>query len=150
DGTAPLPAIPLVRTTVASTVGWPRESRISRASTRSIVVVIGNSSADLLRGRARVTQDDHPDLGEDRQDRDDALESETRGRDLRRERAPVEARASLRVDADAAAEPAPEALRGIGMAHGRDQRSPGERRERAEHARPGVRGEMHQEARADD
>ena len=39
DGTAARPTDPSARTTSTSTVGLPRESRISRASTTSIIVL---------------------------------------------------------------------------------------------------------------
>src|SRR6187401_433254 len=81
DGTAAVPLAPPDRTTVASTVGKPRESRISRARTVSIFAICGLLVGGLG-GSGRRVHHDHPDLGQDRHHGDHALENEPGRRDF--------------------------------------------------------------------
>src|SRR5207244_3692514 len=103
---------------------------------------------DLLRGPGGVAEHDHPDLGEERQDGDHPLELETRRLDLGGQRAAGEPRAALRRTAEQAPARPAEALQGVGMADGGDQRPAREPGERAEHAWPALGRDVHQEARA--
>src|SRR5438552_8757582 len=104
---------------------------ISRARTLSIFVIAA-SSDDLLRGAGAVAEHDHPHLGEERPDGNHPLELEARRLDLDGQRAAGEPRAPLLRTAEPEADRATEALHGIGMADGGDQRPVREPGERAE------------------
>src|SRR5206468_1524094 len=59
-GTAARPVAPLASVTSASTVGWPRLSRISRACTEMIVLMVAPTLRDGTRGvNARPQREDH-------------------------------------------------------------------------------------------
>src|SRR5213080_42624 len=147
DGTAAVPRAPPARVTVASTVGKPRESRISRAEMVSIAA-IAFPSGRLLARAARLAHHDDPHLREERHHPDHPPELETGGGDLPGEHATGEPRAPLGPPAERAPQRAHEALQRVGVADRGNERPAPEPGERVEHAGPAGGGQVHQEARA--